>query len=255
MPSAAQETIEIRELSTQMLQSSSQSRAFRLLIVEDEVGIRVAIEDSLRVAGYEIETANDGEAALQLASEGGFDAIILDLILPLMDGIDVCQKLRERGIDTPVLMLTARAELKDTLRGFSVGADDYLTKPFEVLELLARIRAVLHRTVLRTGEGDSHVHSFGDVRVDTTHGTVWRANKRLHLSTKEYELLRYFVTHPGEALTRNHLLEEVWKSSSEGPSRTVDVHVGWLRKKFEDNPENPRWIRTVYGKGYEFVPD
>ena len=234
-----------------MLQSTSPSRSARLLLVEDDAGIRVGIEDTLRVAGYEVETADDGEAALQLASEGGFDAIILDLILPLKDGVLVCQELRERGIDTPVLMLTARNQLKDMLRGFAVGADDYLTKPFEILELLARIRAALHRNVPRTGSGDSHTHSFGDVTVDTTHGTVWRANERVQLSRKEYELLHYFVTHPREALTRRRLLEEVWKSKPETPSRTVDVHVGWLRKKFEDDSESPRWIRTVYGKGYE----
>ena len=238
-----------------MRTSIPKSSPVRLLLVEDEAGIRVGIEDSLRVAGFEVETAEDGQVALLRASEGGFDAIILDLILPLKDGVLVCRELREKGIDTPVLMLTARRELKDRLKGFSVGADDYLTKPFEFMELLARIRAVLHRSVPRTEKQDSQVHSFGDVRVDTTHGTVWRANKRLELSTKEFELLYYFLTHPREALTRQRLLEEVWKSKSEGQSRTVDVHVGWLRKKIGDDPAHPRWIRTVYGTGYEFVPD
>ena len=231
------------------------SSPVRLLVVEDEAGISLGIEDSLRVAGYVVETADDGEEALQRASEGGFDAIILDLILPLMDGVQVCQELRKRGTDTPILMLTARTALKDRLRGFAVGADDYLTKPFEALELLARIRAILHRTALRTDKGDSQVHSFGDVRVHTTHGTVWRAAERLELSAKEYDLLHYFVTHPRESLSRQRLLEEVWKSESESQSRTVDVHVGWLRKKIGDDPGSPRWIRTVYGKGYEFVPD
>lgn len=228
---------------------------YRVLLVEDEVGIRVGLEDSLRVAGYEVETADDGEEALQRASQGGFDVIVLDLILPVKDGIAVCEELRGKGIDTPILMLTAKAQLEERLRGFAVGADDYLTKPFEVLELLARIRAVLRRSLPTTGEKTSQVHVFGDVRVDTKQATVWRANERLRLSMKEYELLHYFVTHPVETLGRHRLLNEVWKYQKETPTRTVDVHVGWLRRKIEEDPANPRWIRTVYGKGYEFVPD
>ena len=238
-----------------MHQGTPQSRSARLLVVEDEEGIRIGIEDSLRVAGYEVETAEDGETALQLASERGFDAIILDLILPRMDGIVVCQELRKRGVDSPIVMLTARNQMPDMLRGFAVGADDYMTKPFEFVELLARVRAVLQRTVPRTGSGESQVYSFGNVSVDTRHGTVWRANERLRLSAKEYELLKYLVTHPRESLTRKRLLREVWKSNPLTTSRTVDVHVGWLRKKVEVDPESPRLIRTVYGKGYEFVPD
>lgn len=238
-----------------MSERRSSSSPPRLLLVEDEAGVRLGIEDNLRVAGYQVETADDGEEALELAVEGGFDAIILDLILPLKDGVLVCRELREKGIDTPVLMLTARTEVKDILRGFAVGADDYLTKPFEVMELLARIRAILHRTLPPEDKEDHQVHSFGEMRVDTTHGTVWRANERVNLSAKEYALLHYFVTHPNEPLTRQRLLEEVWRSKSNAQSRTVDVHVGWLRKKIEDNPSNPRWIRSVYRKGYEFAPD
>lgn len=238
-----------------MQQGPSQSTPVRLLLVEDEVGIRIGIEDRLRLAGYDVETADDGEAALRRASQDAFDVIILDLILPLKDGVSVCQELRAMGIETPILMLTAKNQLDDMLRGFAVGADDYLTKPFEFLELLARVRAILRRSVPRTEDPDSHVHAFGDLRVDTTHSTAWLADKRLQLSAKEYELLQYFVTHSREPLTRQRLLEEVWNAKPGIPSRTVDVHVAWLRKKIENDPENPRWIRTVYGKGYEFVPD
>ena len=227
----------------------------RVLLVEDEIGIRIGLEDSLCVAGYDVETADDGEAAMQLASQGGFDVIVLDLILPVKDGIEVCRELRNQGIDTPVLMLTAKTQLQARLRGFAVGADDYLAKPFEVLELLARIRALLRRSMPSTDETASHVHAFGDLRVDSKHATVWRANERLRLSVKEYKLLHYFVTHPAETLARRRLLNEVWKYQPKTPTRTVDVHVGWLRRKIENDPGNPRWIRTVYGKGYEFVPD
>lgn len=228
---------------------------YRVLLVEDEAGIRVGLEDSFRVAGYEVEAVADGEAALQVASQGGCDVIVLDLILPVMDGITVCQELRAKGVDTPVLMLTAKAQLEERLRGFAVGADDYLTKPFEVLELLARIRAILRRTHPARRDGNSQALSFGEMRVNTKQAAVWRGSERLRLSMREYDLLHYFVTHPGETLSRQRLLKRVWKYQKQTPTRTVDVHVGWLRRKIEKEPANPRWIRTVYGKGYEFVPD
>ena len=227
----------------------------RVLVVDAEIGIRIGLEDSLRVAGFDVKTADDGEMALQVASSGPFDIILLDLLLPRKDGVAVCEGLRSKGINTPVLMLSAKTQLEDKLRGFAAGADDFLTKPFEFLELLARIRAVLNRSRQSTDIGASQTHTFGNVRVNTTHGTVWRADERLVLSTKEYELLRYFVTHPAETLARDRILKEVWNSEPDGPMRTVDTHVGWLRKKIEDDPEHPRWIRTVYRRGYEFVPD
>ncbi len=228
---------------------------YRVLLVEDEIGIRVAIADSLEIAGYEVDSADDGEAALELSSKGGFDLIVLDVILPLKDGFDVCKELRSNGIDTPVLMLTVRSELEDRMRGFAAGADDYLTKPFEPMELLARIRAILRRTMPKAVDGSQEMYEFGLIRIDTKRAAVWRANERVLLSMKEYELLRYFVRHPDETLGRRRLLKEIWKSKPDSSTRTVDVHVGWLRRKIEDDPTNPRWIRTVYGKGYEFIPD
>lgn len=238
-----------------MLHQSSQSNSSHLLLVEDEPRIREALRDSLVLAGYEVETADDGMQALKRASQGGLDAIILDLMLPKKDGVAVCQELREDGIDTPVLMLTARTELNDMLKGFAVGADDYLTKPFQTLELLARIRALLHRAASRGEREKAHVYFFGQVRIDPIKRQVWRANQRVQLSTKEYDLLLYFVTHPNETLARERLLRKVWMTNPKTHTRTVDVHVAWLRQKIGDEDSSDRWIRTVYGKGYEFVPD
>ena len=225
---------------------------YRILLVEDEVGIRVALEDRLRVVGYEVETADNGRVAVERASEGGIDLIILDLILPGMDGLEVCQELRQRGIFTPVLMLTARAQLEDKLRGFAQGADDYLTKPFDFLELLARTKALLRRSVDADADETPRTYKFGNVTLDARQSTVFVDGERLSLSMKEYDLLHFFVRHAGETLARERLLSEVWNYERGMPTRTVDVHVGWLRRKIKDDPRNPRWIRTVYGIGYRF---
>jgi DNA-binding response OmpR family regulator len=230
------------------------SMPYRVLVVEDEAGIRLGLEDSLRVAGYAVETVEDGEAALGRAASGNFDVIVLDLILPDRDGLSVCVELRNRGIRTPILMLTAKTRLEDMLRGFSVGADDYLTKPFEVMELLARMRAVLNRSRTASGE-TSRDHVIGSLRFDARTGVVWRASDPVGLSAKESKLLLYFLAHPDETLTRERLLREVWESKLQAATPTIDLHVASLRKKIGDDPANPRWIRTVYGEGYEFVPD
>ena len=238
-----------------MLHQASQSNPSHLLLVEDEARIREALRDSLLLAGYEVETADDGTQALKRASHGGLDLIILDVMLPNKDGVAVCQELREDGIDTPILMLTARTELNDMLKGFAVGADDYLTKPFQVLELLARIRALLHRAASRGAREKEHPYTFGQVCIDPVKRQVWRANQRVQLSTKEYDLLLFFVTHPNETLPRERLLRKVWMTNPKTQTRTVDVHVAWLRQKIGNGDSSDRWIRTVYGKGYEFVPD
>lgn len=231
--------------------------AHRLLVVEDEIGIRVPLADSLRVAGYDVDTVEDGESALQMAPDGGFDLILLDLLLPDKDGVAVCQELRQNGVETPVLMLTVKGELEDRVRGFAAGADDYVAKPFEFVELLARIRAIVRRTQGSSSAefGADQVYEFGGVRVDTKQAAVWHLNDRVSLSAMEYELLRYFVMHPGEILSRSRLLEHVWMAQPKAESRTVDVHVTGLRKKIEENPAHPRWIRTVRGKGYRFLPE
>ena len=230
--------------------------AQRLLLVEDELGIRVPLADSLRVAGYEVDTAEDGESALQAVPDGGFDLILLDLLLPDKDGVAVCQELRRNGVDTPVLMLTVKGSLEDRVSGFAAGADDYVAKPYEFVELIARIRAILRRSQTSSSAdfGADQVYEFGEVRVDTKQAVVWRLNDRVLLSSMEYELLRYFLMHPGEILPRSRLLEDVWMAQPKAESRTVDVHVTGLRKKIEANPAHPRWIRTVRGKGYRFLP-
>ncbi|MDE0109375.1 MAG: response regulator transcription factor [Bryobacterales bacterium] len=225
---------------------------YRILLVEDEVGIRVALEDRLRVVGYEVETADNGRAAVERSAEGGIDLIILDLILPGMDGLEVCQELRQDGIFTPVLMLTARAQLEDKLRGFAHGADDYLTKPFDFLELLARAKALLRRSAQADEDEAPRTYKFGNVTLDARQSTVFVDGERLSLSMKEYDLLHFLVRHAGETLARERLLSEVWNYDKGMPTRTVDVHVGWLRRKIKDDPRNPRWIRTVYGVGYRF---
>ncbi len=229
----------------------------RLLLVEDEIGIRVPLADSLRVAGYEVEAVEDGESALRTAPTGGFDLIVLDVLLPDKDGVAVCAELRHKAVNTPVLMLTVKAELEDRVRGFAAGADDYVCKPFEFVELLARIKAIVRRSQNPAPPDSSaeHVYEFGDVRVDTKRAVVWRSNERILLSAMEYELLRYFLTHAGEILPRSRLLQDVWMAQPKAESRTVDVHVTGLRKKIEENPAHPRWIRTVRGKGYRFLPE
>ena len=227
----------------------------RVLVVEDEIGMRIGLEDNLRIAGYEVETAEDGEQALERAEQGRFDAILLDLILPLKDGLTVCQELRAKGIDTPVLMVTAKSELEERLRGFAVGADDYLIKPFDFMELLARIRVALRRNFSSDSVGTERMFEFGDVQVDAKRAMALRGDERLPLTEKEYKLLLYFVTHPSETIPRDRLLEEVWRAAPGSPTRTVDVHINWLRAKIEEDPRNPRWIRSVYGEGYKFIPD
>ena len=229
----------------------------RLLLVEDEIGVRVPLADSLRVAGYEVDAVEDGESALLAAPDGGFDLIVLDLLLPDKDGVAVCQELRRNGVDTPVLMLTVKGGLEDRVRGFAAGADDYVAKPFEFVELLARIRAIVRRSQSASPAdfGADQVYEFGDVRVDTKQAAVWRSDDRVVLSSMEYELLRYFLMHPGEILSRSRLLKDVWMAQPKAESRTVDVHITGLRKKIETNPAHPRWIRTVRGKGYRFLSE
>ena len=231
--------------------------AYRLLLVDDEIGIRVPLADSLRVAGFDVEIAEDGESALEMAPEGGFDLIVLDVILPGKDGVAVCQELRQSGVNTPVLMLSVREGVDDRVRGFAAGADDYMAKSIEFVELIARIKAIVRRSqsVTPVNTRTEQVHEFGDVRVDIPQAAVWRGNERVSLSTMEYELLRYFMLHAGEVLPRSRLLEEVWLGQAKAESRTVDVHVTSLRKKIEKNSAYPRWIRTVRGQGYKFLPE
>lgn len=226
----------------------------RILLIEDEVGIRITVRDRLEAEGHEVETAEDGLEGYERALRGGLDLIVLDLMLPKKPGLEVCRDLRQNDIPTPVLMLTAKGQLMDRVEGLRTGADDYLVKPFEMLELVARIEAILRRERMSSAEA-AGIYRFGDIRVDAKQAAVFRAGVQLQLSAKEYHLLLYFVEHPLETLTRDVLLREVWNYRVELSTRTVDVHVGWLRQKIEAEPRNPRWIVTRHGLGYIFHPE
>jgi two-component system alkaline phosphatase synthesis response regulator PhoP len=224
----------------------------RILLVEDEPGLALTLTDRLQSEGYTVETSQDGENALQRASSESFDLIILDIMLPLKNGFDVCRDLRRREIGTPVLMLTARGKVADRVNGLKLGADDYLVKPFEVVELLARMEALLRRAPSITSpEADSY--QFGDIRVDFKSAEVKRGGEKVDLSAREYQLLRYFIEHRDTLLAREELLEKVWGYDSTPLTRTVDVHIAWLRQKLEVNPRHPCYILTVHGMGYRFV--
>jgi two-component system alkaline phosphatase synthesis response regulator PhoP len=224
----------------------------RILIVEDEPGLRLTLADRLRAEGYEAQTAAEGEAGLWLALDGNFDLILLDVMLPGISGFDICRRLRQKSLNVPVLMLSARGEVVDKVAGLQFGADDYVTKPFEFAELLARIEALLRRAALPVATSHVEEFRFGDVKIDFKGTEVTRESLPVPLSAREFHLLRYLVTHRNETLPREVLLKEVWGYSAAIPTRTLDVHVAWLRQKLEPNPKTPRYILTVRGFGYKF---
>ncbi|HSB15618.1 MAG TPA: response regulator transcription factor [Bryobacteraceae bacterium] len=223
-----------------------------ILLVEDEPGLRITLSDRLHSEGYQVETAADGEEGLERAAGGPFDLIVLDIMLPRKSGLDVCRDLRQRGFTTPILMLTARGQTVDKVIGLKLGADDYLTKPFEMPELLARIEALLRRARQAPAQPGS-THRFGSIQVDLRGTEVLRDGKQVPLSAKEFQLLRYFIEHPGETLSREKLLSDVWGYGETMSTRTVDVHVAWLRQKLENDPKQPQLIVTVHGLGYKFA--
>jgi two-component system, OmpR family, alkaline phosphatase synthesis response regulator PhoP len=224
----------------------------RLLLVEDEPGLVMTLTDRLIAEGYDVETATDGETGLARGSAESFALIILDGMLPGRDGFDVCRTIRQRGVQTPILMLTARGQVVDRVVGLKLGADDYLTKPFEMAELLARLEALLRRAPRAAAPpGDSY--QFGDVKVDFRKAEVTRAGQALELSAREFKLLRYFIEHRGATLSRDELLNGVWGYNAMPNTRTVDVHVAWLRQKLEAYPRRPQYIHTIHGLGYKFI--
>jgi len=223
----------------------------RLLLVEDEPSLVLTLTDRLRAEGYDVEAAEDGEVGYRRALEGGFDLLLLDVSLPAKGGFEVLRDLRQRRVETPVLMLTARGQVVDRVLGLKLGADDYLTKPFDLLELLARIEAVLRR---RSGPGATaaDAYAFGDVRVDFRRAEVVRGGTPVELSSLEFKLLRHFIEHRGQLLSRRELLEKVWGYPGVLQTRTVDVHVASLRQKLERHPAKPEFIVTVHRMGYRF---
>ena len=224
----------------------------RILVVEDEPGLRLTLYDRLRAEGYEVENAGEGQAGLALALDGDFDAIILDVMLPNISGFEICRRVRQRGKQTPILMLSARSEVVDKVAGLQFGADDYVAKPFEFAELLARIEALLRRAALPNTLPGVAEYSFGDIRVDFKRTEVSRAGEPVPLSAREFHLLRYLIEHRDETLDRDVLLKEVWGYTAAIPTRTLDVHVAWLRQKLEPSPKTPVYILTVRGFGYRF---
>ena len=218
----------------------------------------MTLTDRLLTEGYAVETAQDGEAGLAQAERDSFDLIILDVMLPRKNGFDVCRDLRQRGIHSPIIMLTARGQVVDRVVGLKLGADDYVTKPFEMIELLARIEALLRRAPAATTSALSssqlpETYQFGSVRVRFRRAEVERDGQRVDLSALEFKLLRYLIEHRGATLSRDELLNEVWGYDAMPSTRTVDVHIAWLRQKLEPNPRHPQFILTIHGLGYKFA--
>ncbi len=222
----------------------------KVLLVEDEAGLILTLTDRLEVEGFAVKSAADGDSGLHLALAENFDLIILDVMLPRKNGYDVCRDLRQKSINTPILMLTAKGELFDKVLGLKLGADDYLTKPFEVIELLARIEALLRRAPKANNSPDTF--SFGDVSIDFKCAEVSKRAQTIELSAMEFKLLQYLIENRGAVHSRNQLLDEVWGYDAMPSTRTVDVHIAWLRQKLEDNPKYPQFIQTVHGFGYKF---
>jgi DNA-binding response OmpR family regulator len=228
--------------------------ARRVLIVEDDEAMSVALRDGFAYEGYDVTLAKDGEAGLDLARSGPVDLMILDVMLPRMTGLDVCKQLRSDGNGVPIIMLTARGQEIDKVLGLKLGADDYVTKPFGFMELLARAEAVLRRAAGPPGaQGPPDSYRFGDVALDFRHHDATKAGQPVELSPREWELLAFFIRHRGEVVTRERLLDAVWGYNSIPFTRTVDMHVAKLRKKIEDDPAEPRWLMTVHRLGYKFT--
>jgi DNA-binding response OmpR family regulator len=220
----------------------------RLLIVEDELPMRTALSDCLAAEGYRVLSAADGASGLERAVREKPDLVLLDLMMPKLDGFSLCAELRKLGHAMPILMLTAKGQVQDRVRGLDAGADDYLTKPFSTDELLARVRALLRRRE-RTAHALTTV-TLGDAKLDFVKQQAWRGRRELHLTAKEFAVLRLLLEAEGEPVSRERFLDVVWGYAAFPTTRTVDTHIGMLRAKLEPNPEEPRWIKTVHGVGY-----
>ena len=223
----------------------------RILLVEDEPGLVLTVSDLLATEGYDVETATDGETGLAKAASGSFNVVILDVMLPKKNGFEVCRDLRQSGIDVAILMLTARTQVVDRVLGLKLGADDYLTKPFDPGELLARVQALLRR-VQKENRIPLKTFQFADVEVDFERSRLLKSGQPVNMAGKEMQLLQYLIHHRGRVVPRAEILQNVWEYASDVSSRTIDVHVAWLRQKLEMNPQQPQHIHTIRGKGYRF---
>jgi two-component system alkaline phosphatase synthesis response regulator PhoP len=223
----------------------------RILIVEDEPAMVAGLRDNFEYEGYEVISAHDGVEGLERALKEEPDLIVLDVMMPRMSGLDVCKQLKTQKPSLPIIMLTARGQEVDKVVGLELGADDYVTKPFSIRELMARVKAVLRRATPAATAPE--VYRFSDVEVNVRRNEVLRNGARIELSAKEFALLAYFITHPAETLSRDRLLDAVWGYENYPNTRTVDTHIVHLRQKLEPHPEEPRFILTVHGTGYKFV--
>ena len=221
-----------------------------ILLVEDEQALRATLSDRLRSEGYVVDTAVDGQEGFDKAANVPFDLIILDVMLPRRSGLDVCRDIRKAGMATPILILTVRNETVDKVVGLKLGADDYVTKPFEAAELMARIEVLLRRVPIHAGQG---IYELGPIRVDVRGAQVTRDGKPVYLTAREFQLLRYLIQRVGSSVSREELLRSVWGYSTDAFTRTVDTHIVSLRQKLEENPKRPELILTVSGFGYRFA--
>jgi len=223
----------------------------KILIIEDEESILMALEDNLKLEGYAVSSARDGELGLSKVMKNHYDLIILDIMLPKMNGFDICRRIRQEGISTPILMLTAKSQEIDKVLGLELGADDYVTKPFSPRELLARVKALLRRA--KPQDHGKIFYRFGEVDVDFKKYEIKKKGKLIYLTALEFSLLHFLINHSGEVVSRDTILDEVWGNDVFVQPRTVDKHIAELRKKIEDDPANPRYIVGVRSVGYKFV--
>lgn len=222
-----------------------------ILVIEDEPSVAIALRDSLESEGHSVEVAADGNSGFQLASNASFELILLDLMLPKMSGLEICQRLRAQDIETPIIMLTARGESSDAAFGLKLGADDYIPKPFDVGELLARIEAVLRRSIRHQNE--KQTFNIGDVQLDLRRLKATRNGEPIELTPREFEILQLLIAHTGETVTREQLLHHIWGENASLYTRTIDAHITRLRQKIEPNPANPEFIITAHRVGYRLV--
>ena len=227
----------------------------RILMIEDEPGAAMAVGDRLISEGYKVDFASDGEEGFRMACLGEYDLILLDLMLPGKDGITICRDLRDQGFMTPVIMVTARGEVFDRILGLKIGADDYLAKPFDPMELIARIEAVLRRSPSSEKKDNTleTVYEFGEFSLNSEEKELYRDGAAIALSSREYQLLLFLVSSKDKVFSRDELLDNVWGYDSIPSTRTVDVHISWLRQKLEDTGRKPRYIQTVTKRGYKFI--
>ena len=223
----------------------------KLLIIEDDPAIRLGIKEAFTNENFDVFEAENGLIGYDLAKKNDFAAIVLDLILPIKDGIEVCKDLRSEGVKTPIIMVTSRKEEIDKILGLEIGADDYMTKPFSIRELIARVKALIRRSTYELG--DTEEVSFEDLKVNFKKQEMYKGNLPLKLSATEFRILHYFITHEGEVISRDKFLDDVWGYEAFPTTRTVDNYILSLRKKIEDDPTNPRHLLTIYKVGYKFV--